>query len=69
MKRREAFALLWFLSFPLLIYLDGNIVSQIGLFPWLPWDTALKYYYMALAGVDAVIILLYGFVLRERGVE
>jgi len=74
--RREAFALIWFLCFPLLIAFDGDIIRILYLFPTMGWDQSLKYYYIALSSVEALMLLLYGFVfvnkprkVERRGVE
>ena len=65
-SRSEAFALIWFLCFPLMILFDGDVIRLIGLFPTMGWDQALKYYYIALCGVEALLLLLYGFVFSDR---
>ena len=65
-SRSEAFALIWFLCFPLLIAFDGDIIRILYLFPSLGWDQSLKYYYIALSSVEALMLLLYGFIFSGR---
>lgn len=64
--RSEAFALIWFLCFPLLIAFDGDIIRILYLFPTMGWDMSLKYYYIALSSVEALMLLLYGFVFVKK---
>ncbi len=68
-SRSEAFSLIWFACFPLLVYFDGDIVTYLGLYPCLAWDTALKYYYIGLSSVEALAILLFGFVFARKEKE
>jgi len=65
-SRSEAFSLIWFACFPLLVFFDGYIVTCLGLYPCLAWDTALKYYYIGLSSVEAFAILLLGFVFARK---
>jgi len=64
--RSEAFALIWFLCFPLLIAFDGDIIRILCLYPTMSWDMSLKYYYIALSSVEALMLLLYGFVFVNK---
>jgi len=60
------FGVLWFIMFPLLIHLDGNIVEVTGLSSYTSFNVATKYYYMALFVLDSFIILVFSLYVLER---
>jgi hypothetical protein len=60
------FGVLWFIMFPLLIHLDGNIVEVTALSSYTSFNVATKYYYMALFVLDSFIILVFSLYVLER---
>jgi len=60
------FGVLWFMVFPLLIHLNGNIVELLGLSSYTSFNVATKHYYMGLFILDSFIILVFSLYVLDR---
>jgi len=60
LTRAEALALCWPFIFMVIVYFDGWLIERLGLFPDLSWDRSLHLFWMAVAFLEAVVVMFIG---------